>query len=103
MGEKGARSGAVVSPQAVADTGLSGEVLWPLGVSLDLPPEPGNIDVEIVGFGAVFRTPYRLEKHPVGQHFVGMGDERPQEVVLRGRKMNLLIAHAHPPVLKINL
>jgi hypothetical protein len=81
--------------QTVADAGFREQVTGFLGVHFDLLSESCHIDMEVVGLGAVFWTLHLLEEHPVGENFVGVGDERLQEIILHWRQTDLAPANTN--------
>src|SRR5262245_19350092 len=53
-------------PQPIADAGLGQDVLWPLGIELDLAPELTHIDAQILRVYS--RVPELADEELVGQH-----------------------------------
>ena len=45
--------------EAITDAGLAEEMARLLWVFLDLAPQPGDVDAQVVGLGAVLRPPDR--------------------------------------------
>jgi hypothetical protein len=56
--------------EAVANAGLAEKVARLLGILLDLSSQAGDVDVQVVGFGAVFRAPDGAQEHGVGEDLI---------------------------------
>src|SRR5207249_63585 len=77
----------LLSEQAVADPRLSGDVARPLRIPLELLAQACDVDVQVVVFVAVLRSPYFAQQHCVGHDVIRVTDERGEKRVLRRREV----------------
>src|SRR5437868_8452680 len=75
--------------ESIADTWLGRDVARYLRISLELLAQPRDVHVEVVCFRRGDGAPDLLEQHAVGEHLVGIGDERLEQVVFGRRQVNL--------------
>jgi signal transduction histidine kinase len=88
-------------PVAEASDGLDRGLA--AGRLAELAAEVAHVELHLVAFGAARPAPGQLDQLVVGEHLVGVADERAQEPELERRQRDLLPAGPHRPLGEIDL
>src|SRR6266566_750313 len=99
---RGVAGSGLLGQEAIADARLGRDVARLLWILFELLAKTRYIDMQVVVFVAVLRSPDLLKQHRVGHDPVGMAHERRQQCVLRGGEMQLLALDRDPAVLDVD-
>jgi hypothetical protein len=89
--------------QAVADTRLSDDVTRLRRVGFQFLPQLANVDTQVVRVLGIARPPDDAQQLLVRHYLTGVNNEKAQEVIFLGRKLNLLAVQRYQPSLQIDL
>src|SRR5579885_2725117 len=89
----------LVREEAITDARFGPEVARLLRIRLDLLAETGDVDVQVMGLGAIRWAPDLSQQRLVREDAVGVAHQRLEELVLRRRQVQLLLSESHAPSL----